>query len=67
MSGPPVQNIDGSPLMPRPRVYAAALDGETCPACAELAGREYAAGDPVEPVIPNPRCTHAEGCRCTWL
>jgi hypothetical protein len=50
-----------------PRVYAAALDEETCPSCAALAGLEYAAEDSSAPEIPNPRCSHPEGCRCGWL
>jgi hypothetical protein len=52
---------------PELRVYAAALDGESCPACAALAGLEYAASDPAAPAIPNPECTGAKGCRCRWL
>jgi hypothetical protein len=54
-------------VTPAPRVYAAALDGEPCSACAALAGLEYVADDPSAPEIPNPACTHPQGCRCGWL
>jgi hypothetical protein len=50
-----------------PRVYAATLDAETCPACAALAGLEFFRADSGAPVIPNPACTHPLGCRCAWL
>ena len=49
------------------RVYAARLDGDTCPACAAHAGLEYPSGHPLAPVIPNASCTHPGGCRCAWL
>lgn len=53
--------------VPKLRVYAAVLDGETCPACADMAGLEFAPDDPSKPTIPNPNCTHRQGCRCGWL
>ena len=52
---------------PKFRVYAATLDGETCAACAALAGLEYTPGDAQTPAIPNPGCTRERGCRCSWL
>jgi hypothetical protein len=63
----PAQGFNDPRATIKPRVYAAALDGETCPACAALAGLEYAPGDTAIPEIPNPACAHPRGCRCSWL
>jgi hypothetical protein len=60
------QAVDGEEVS-KARVYAAALDSAPCPACAALAGLEYALADTSAPLIPNPNCTHAQGCRCQWL
>ncbi len=67
MSPGSAQGTRGSQPAPEPRVYAAALEREPCPACAALAGLEYAPGDPAAPAIPNPACMHPLGCRCGWL
>ena len=63
-----------TPLQPRrtgaapaTRVYTAQVDADPCPACAALAGLEYPSGQSDAPTIPNPSCTHREGCRCAWL
>jgi len=56
------------PVTNRPvRVYGADLDGEPCQARAALAGFEYDSEDPKAPRIPNPDCTHPQGCHCAWL
>jgi hypothetical protein len=59
--------VNGPGIDSETRVYAAALEGAPCPACAAFAGLEYGAGDPTAPEIPNPACTHPRGCRCAWL
>src|SRR5688572_5527827 len=65
-SGDSARGASSAPVSGRYRMYAATLDGETCAACAALAGNEYLEGD-LEAGIPNPRCTGDRGCRCRWL
>ena len=55
------------PATVRLRLYAASLDEQMCESCAALAGREFASNDPDMPILPNPNCTAAHGCRCGWL
>ena len=63
------ENAD--PLGPTPpvrsRIYSAQLDAAMCRVCAAHAGIEYPADGLLTPTIPNPSCTHPQGCRCTWL
>ena len=56
-----------APAVPPTRIYSAQLDAAMCPVCATHAGIEYPADGLHTPTIPNPSCTHPQGCRCTWL
>ena len=66
MSADPIQPVKIRETAPS-LVYGAMLDAQTCPECAALAGLEFTSRDPGCPQIPNPACTHPEGCRCGWL
>jgi hypothetical protein len=46
--------------------YSAVLDGNTCDACAELDGTQYASEDDA-PDVPNPDCEGRDACRCVLL
>jgi hypothetical protein len=59
--------VRGRQFGPEPKVYAAILDDDTCPACAAQAGLEFVSAGRGTPPIPNPACTHPRGCRCRWL
>ena len=60
-------NQPGSAPSRPSRIYSARLDDTMCPICAAHAGIEYPTEGLTTPTIPNPSCTHPEGCRCTWL
>jgi hypothetical protein len=46
--------------------YSALMDGDTCPSCASLEGKEWRPGAPEfkKYASGNPACTNKEGCRC---